>query len=232
MEHTRPLPSALLSWSSVHAALLLSAAAAVAAGAPLSLPSACAAISFAALIYLCRGRWTPAGRFGAANAITFMRLGGILALPALDPFPLACLALALFMLDGIDGWLARRSGLASEFGEYADKESDALLVLMLCLLLYRLPAGPGAWILVPGLLRYLFVLFVAVARPPVAHEHRSVRAGWISVLMILSLIACFATYPAQLAYTSALAATMTLLLCASFAESTCRLYRLAGVRAQ
>ncbi len=232
MEHTRPLPSILLSWSIVHAALLLLAAAAVAAGAPLSLVSACAAISFAAMLYRGRGRWTPAGRFGAANAITFMRLGGILALPWLAPLPLACLALALFALDGIDGWLARRSGLASEFGEYADKESDALLVLVLCLVLYRLPAGLGAWVLVPGLLRYLFVLFVALARPPAAPEHRSARAGWISALTILSLIACLATYPAQLAYTSALAATMTLLLCASFAESTCRMYNLAGVRAQ
>ena len=151
----------LLSWSIAHAALLLSVAAAVAAGAPLLLLSACAAISFAALLYRSRGRWTPAGGFGAANAVTFARLAGILALPWLDPFPLACLALALLMLDGVDGWLARRSGLASEFGEFADKESDALLVLMLCLVLYRLPAGLGAWILVAGLLRYVFVLFVA-----------------------------------------------------------------------
>ncbi len=219
----------VLSWSVAHAALLLGAAAGVAAGAPWPLLSGCAAISFAALVYRSRGRWTPAGRFGAANTVTFGRLGGILALPWLDPFPLAWLALALFALDGIDGWLARRSALASEFGEFADKESDALLVLMLCLILFRLPAGPGVWILVPGVLRYFFVLFVALVKPPLRSEPRSVRAGWISALMILSLIACFAAYPAHLAYASALAAAATLLLCASFAESTYRMYRLDRV---
>jgi len=213
-----------------NAVALLLAGMAIAAGLPLWMLSACAAISFALLAYRCRGRWTPVGRFGAANTLTFARLGGIVGLPWLEPFALACVALLLFALDGADGWIARRTGLASDFGEFADKESDALLVLMLCAILYRLPDDFGVWILVPGALRYAFVLFVAVARPPARRERRTALAGWISALMILSLILCLATYPAYLSQTSAIVAAMTLLLVCSFAASTYRMYCAAGAR--
>jgi phosphatidylglycerophosphate synthase len=224
------LQSILPSWSTANAVALLLAGLAVIAGLPLLTLSACASISFALLAYRCRGRWTPVGRFGAANAVTFARLGGILCLPWLEPLALACTALLLFALDGADGCIARRTGLASEFGEFADKESDALLVLMLCAVLYRLPDGFGAWILAPGALRYVFVLFVACARPPARREPRTALAGWISTLMILSLILCLATYPAYLAHTSAIIAVMALLLFCSFAASTYRMYCVTGAQ--
>jgi phosphatidylglycerophosphate synthase len=214
-------------WSTAHAGLMLLGSAAVAAGYTPALLSACAAASFATLTYRCRGRWTHGGRFGAANAVTFLRLGGILTLPATAPLPAACFALVLFALDGADGWLARRWGLASDFGEYADKESDALLVLMLCALVHRLPGGPGMWVLAPGILRYLFVLLLT-ARPPLRREQRSRLAGWIAALMIFSLSACLATYPERLGHTIPLVAAMTLLLFGSFAGSAFRLYRAAG----
>ena len=218
-------PSSLMSnWTTAHAGIVLLAAAAIAAAHPPGLLSACAALSFATLAYRCRGCWTPDGRFGAANAVTFLRLSGILALPALAPLPAACFALVLFALDGADGWLARRMGLASDFGELADRESDALLVLMLCALVHRLPGGPGAWVLAPGILRYLFVLLLA-ARPPRRREQRRGRAGWISALMNFSLCACLATAPVQLGHTIPLVAATTLLLFGSFAESVYRLYR-------
>ncbi|MBE0593284.1 MAG: hypothetical protein IH616_12875, partial [Gemmatimonadales bacterium] len=54
---------------------------AVAAGLPPWLPCAVGALSFALLAWCCRGRWTPAGRFGPANAITMARLAGMFALP-------------------------------------------------------------------------------------------------------------------------------------------------------
>ena len=39
---------------------------------------------------------------------------------ALDPVLVAACALALFALDGLDGWLSRSQRLVSEFGEYFD----------------------------------------------------------------------------------------------------------------
>jgi phosphatidylglycerophosphate synthase len=225
MDRNLPLQYELIRWSTCHAAVIALAGAAAAMGFPVWILSAAAAASFGILLYRCRGLWTPGGHLGPANAVTFARIAGIVALPGFAPGPLAgALALALFALDGVDGWLARRGGDAGAFGAFADKEGDALLVIMLCVLLYRLPEGAGAWILVPGMLRYAFVLFVAVARPPLAQEVRTRKGAWIAGLMSLSLIAAFAAYPSHFRYALLLVAATTLLLCYSFADSTVRMY--------
>jgi phosphatidylglycerophosphate synthase len=225
MMHGQSLQPELLRWCERHAAAMALAAALTACGLPLWVTSLCAGLSFAGLLHRCRGRWTPDGRFGPANALTLLRLSGVLALPWLSPFQIFCAGLILFALDGADGWLARRTALAGEFGEFFDKESDALFVLMLCLLLYRLPDGFGAWILLPGLLRYLFVLFIRIARPPEPKERRSAKSRWILVLVILSLLFPFAAYPDRMGLALLLAALATLLLAYSFADSVYRLYR-------
>ena len=55
----------------------------------------------------------------------------------------AILALAglVLLLDGVDGWLARRGGWCSRFGARFDMETDALLVLLILLVLLFL-TGP------------------------------------------------------------------------------------------
>src|SRR5690606_34276244 len=182
-----------------------------------------------ALVARSRGRWTPDGRFGPANMVTLARLAGMFALPFVPPplIVVAGLGLALLALDGVDGWIARRTGTSGEFGAFLDQECDAFFLLLLCLLLYRLPGGFGAWILLPGLLRYGFVLYVRVARPPLRKEPRSKRAMWVFVLTMLSLLLCFAAHPALVAGPRALAAIMSAALVLSFAES---LYRMHTVR--
>jgi phosphatidylglycerophosphate synthase len=233
MNHSVPLQTELIRWSTCHAAAIGLAGAAAAAGASVWILSAAAAASFAVLLYRFRGRWTPGGQFGPANAVTFTRIAGILLLPGFVPGPLVgLLALALFALDGVDGWLARRAGVAGAFGEFADKEGDALLVLMLCVLLYRLPQGIRPWILVPGMLRYAFVLFVAVARPPLEQEVRTRKGAWIAGLMTVSLVVAVASYPSHIQYALWLVAAMTLLLCYSFADSTLRVYGKSALEAK
>ena len=226
-ERSRPiLEVQLVRWSTFHAALLATAGIAAALGASMALVSTAAALSFATLVFVGRAHWTPAGAFGAANVVTFLRIAGILALPALPAGPvLAAAALLWFALDGIDGWIARRLQLAGPFGAFADKEGDALLVLVLCLLLYRLPDGPGAWILVPGMLRYAFVLFVAVAKPPEDQERRSTLGVWIAGFTMAALVVAFAAYPTYFRYARWLLAAATLVLCLSFAVSLYRIYR-------
>ena len=203
-------------------------ATAVAAGLPPWLPGAVAALSLAVLIRACRGRWTPAGRFGPANAITMARLYGMFALPFLPPRLVAIIGTLLLALDGVDGWVARRTGMSGEFGAFLDQECDAFFMLLLCLLLYRLPGGFGPWILVPGLLRYLFVLYVRLARPPLRKEPRSRRAMWAFVLMMATLLLCFAVYPAHPGVLRALAAVTGAALVLSFAESLYRMHRAPG----
>jgi phosphatidylglycerophosphate synthase len=232
MDQSRSLQPDLLRWSQGNAVALSVVTLATAAGLPLWLLSWCGALSFALLLFLCRRRWTPSGRFGPANAVSLLRLCGVFVLPWLAPAQVAFAGLILLAMDGVDGWMARRTGSSGEFGEHLDKESDAFFMLMLCLLLYRLPQGLGPWILVPGLLRYLFVLFVRLAGPPKLKEQRSAKAGWISVFMMLTLLGCFAAYPGYLTYCRPLAGLMTLVLAYSFAESLYLMYRGPRQRAQ
>jgi phosphatidylglycerophosphate synthase len=220
---------ALVRWSELHALTLLGATALVAAGTSPWVLAIAAALSFAVLIWCCRAGWQYAGRFGAANTLTSARVAATLALPAIasETFPLAVAActIAIFALDGVDGWLARRQGLASEFGEYLDKEADAFLLLVLCMLLYG-EGRLGAWIIVPGLMRYAFVVFLLFARPPVLKERRSAAGRWIYGGMIVALAAAFTPFPAVYA---PLAAVMSAVLVYSFAHTLFEIYVRAGV---
>jgi phosphatidylglycerophosphate synthase len=215
---------ALARWSEWHAIALLAAVASVAAGAPPQILMIIAAVSFSGLIVLCRAGWQHAGRFGAANALTSARVGATLALPAIaaqtSPLVVAACAIGIFALDGVDGWLARRQGLVTEFGEYLDKEADAFLLLVLCMVLY----GEGrldAWIVVPGLLRYAFVVFLLLARPPAIKEQRSTKGRWIYGGMIVALAAAFTPFPA---FYRPLVALMCGVLVYSFADTLFGIY--------
>jgi 2-polyprenyl-6-hydroxyphenyl methylase/3-demethylubiquinone-9 3-methyltransferase len=214
----------LVRWSTLHAIVMFAATALILTGASLSALMLLAAISFATLVWTCRTHWTRSGRFGAANAVTALRLLGVLALPAvaaINPFAVVAFAVTLYALDGVDGWLARKLGLASEFGEYLDKETDAFFMLVLCVLVY---AGGrfGAWILVPGLLRYGFVVFLMLAKPPAIKERRSARGAWMSFGMISALLVAFTPFPT---FYRPYAMLMTLVLLYSFADSLLDLYR-------
>ncbi|WP_404380306.1 CDP-alcohol phosphatidyltransferase family protein [Caenispirillum salinarum] len=110
----------------------------------------------------------PGDRFGPANAVTLVRLSatavlsaalalapGVLADARLEWF-LAVLAIGAFILDGVDGWIARRAGVDSAFGARFDMELDAFVTLVLAALVWRLDKA-GAWVLAAGLLRYAFI---------------------------------------------------------------------------
>lgn len=140
-------------------------------------------------------------RFGAANAVTALRAAMVafLAALALLPAPLAAelraLALALgvagLLLDGLDGWLARRGGTATRFGARFDMETDALSVLVFTFLLLR--AGQaGLWVLAIGLARYIFV-GVGWLWPPLARElPPSLRRKTICVVVVAALLVALA----------------------------------------
>lgn len=107
----------------------------------------------------------PLTRFGAANNVTLARAGiaalvaGLLGQAAMTPglaWLLAAFAGLALILDGVDGWLARWSGLQSPFGARFDMEVDAAFILILAALVYQTDKA-GAWVLLAGLLRYGFV---------------------------------------------------------------------------
>ncbi len=172
-------------------------------------------------------------RFGLGNGITLARAGGTAVFVALavEPGPLAggagwgalAVALVLLALDGVDGFVARRQGLASPFGARFDMEVDALLVLALAGLALGLgKAGP--WVLAIGLVRYAFVaagrLAPALAAPlPPSGRRRAVCALTIGVL---ALVLAPPLAPPLSAW---LAAAVLAALAASFAADVVRLLR-------
>jgi phosphatidylglycerophosphate synthase len=130
------------------------------------------------------------------------------------------------LLDGVDGWLARRTRMSSAFGARFDMETDALLVLVLAVLTWQYGKA-GVWVVMSGLLRYLFVaaswLFPWIGRPLPASR----RGRMICLLQVVTL--SVAILPAIAPPLSTiLAAGGLLALTYSFAVDTLWLWRHAS----
>ena len=125
----------------------------------------------------------PYPRFGPANYITTIRatlvalVAGLIGYPAtpLVLWSVVVLAGTMGALDGLDGWLARRTRMVSVFGARFDMETDALLVLVLSVLVWQHEKA-GAWVLLCGLMRYTFVAS-GFLLPWLARPLRSTRRG-------------------------------------------------------
>jgi phosphatidylglycerophosphate synthase len=195
-----------------------------------------ASAAFAAVMLLSLGflqQHHPFTRFGAANQITTVRallvslvvsLIGEPRLPAIAASAAAA-SVVVALLDGVDGWLARRNRIASDFGARFDMEIDALLIVALSILAWRFDKA-GAWVVLSGVLRYAFVAAGAVWTWLKAPLPASVRRQTICVLQIAALTTAIA--PAiPPAISAPLAAVALAALCASFLIDTVWLWRRA-----
>ena len=176
-----------------------------------------------------------AASFGAANLVTLGRgvltvlLLALLGAPASAGLSwlVVVLAIVAVALDGVDGTLARSRNEASDFGARFDMETDALLILVLAALVWQLDKA-GAWILLAGLLRYLFVAasyavsWLARPLPP------SRRRQSVCVLQIVSLIGALVPFVLS-PWSTSLALVGLLLLAWSFAVDVAWLARRARV---
>jgi len=107
----------------------------------------------------------PFPRFGAANTVTMLRVAlvaGVAGLIGEAPSDriawfAAGTVTIVALLDGLDGWLARRSAQQSDFGARFDMETDAALILILSVLVWHHDKA-GAWVIACGLMRYAFVV--------------------------------------------------------------------------
>ncbi len=183
-----------------------------------------------ALVLWLAARHLHAPSFGAANAVTLARgaltvmLLALLGVRAAEWW-LVGLATLAAALDGVDGALARRRGEAGEFGARFDMETDALLILVLAALVWQ-HGKAGVWILLAGLLRYLFVAasylkpWLGAALPP------SRRRQAVCVVQIVSLIGALVPIVTQPA-SAALALAGLIVLIWSFAVDVAHLARQA-----
>lgn len=163
-------------------------------------------------------RWHPFPRFGPANVVTSVRLlltalvcG--LAIERRDANVAAAaiaISLAVTALDGIDGYVARATRLASAFGARFDMEVDALLIMALSTLAWSQDKA-GAWVLLSGLMRYLFVVAGWVI-PWMGHTlPPSRRRQAACVMQIVALVATIAPSTVPPVSTAIAAAALGLL---------------------
>jgi len=212
-------PMVMTRWLPTHATILLTGVGVTAVSSRSWPVAVAAALAFCALVLQAVGRWTGSGDFGLANVVTSVRVLILLAIAAWLPrvpqgLLLGMLSVA-FLLDAVDGAVARQLGTTSGFGSAFDTEADAAFVLVLCLSLW-LRDRFSAWVLVPGLLRYVYVLSLALfpgAQEPRRHRLFG-RMAFLSSSTLL-LLAKATRGPAALAFAS-VGATIC---CLSFARS-------------
>ena len=104
---------------------------------------------------------------GPANRVTLGRSALVLPVCALALKPagftdemwwwVIAVSTIAMVCDGIDGYVARRTGTSTAFGARFDMELDSFLALALSILVWR-SGKVGPWILLIGAFRYLFVV--------------------------------------------------------------------------
>lgn len=141
----------------------------------------------------------PGPGVGAANRVTLVRAVLVLPLAALLLHPEALgetarwwivgVGTVAMVLDGLDGWVARRTGTGTSFGGRFDMETDAFLMLVLSALVW-MEDRAGAWVLLIGGMRYLFVAAGRVLPALRAPLFPSVRRKVVCVIQGVGLLVC------------------------------------------
>lgn len=151
--------------------------------------------SFASLIYLERlslQKLKPIG--GYANMVTLLRLTGLFVLLTFSGFlsntQIAVALFILIILDGTDGFLARRFSHETLVGEIFDMETDALYVCFISILLFE-KGLTGMWILFVGFMRYYYVILIFTAGLQRLKEKRTKYGPFIGVILFVSLMMPF-----------------------------------------
>ena len=169
---------------------------------------------------------------GPANRVTLARSVLVVAIAVLAfvdgvaaRVPLmVTLATVALVLDGVDGWVARRTRTASAFGARFDMEVDAFLILVLSLYVAR---SAGWWVLLIGIARYAFV---AASRALPWLRGTAPARPWCKVVAVVQgvvlTVAVADVLPAGWTRVALLVAL--LLLAESFGRETWELWRLSG----
>ena len=181
-----------------------------------------------ATIYV--NRHHPFNRLGSANYVTVGRaallslLVGLVNQPVIPRLAWAAVLLAaiIAIFDALDGWLARRTKMASDFGARFDIEIDALLILSMSVLVWQY-GKVGIWVLLCGLMRYGFIA-TGWLLPWLAQPLRpTLRGRTVCVIQVVGL--CVALAPIVRFPFSAIVTAITLVVLSwSFAVDVKRLW--------
>jgi len=144
----------------------------------------------------------PFERLGPANRLTLLRAVLIAAMAAFVGDPTAQVAspwLVLaggiaFGMDWLDGRVARATGSASAFGARLDEELDAITVVVLGALAWGLGRA-GAWILLAGAARYLYLAAGWVWPWMSRSLPHAPRRAWACGVSVTALLGALAPWP-------------------------------------
>ena len=181
-------------WNDIHATLMLFASC-LAFVLTSMLPILAVGFgSFLYYIYLHRVLLATMSPFaGYANWVTFCRLLiiviALFSVNEIGVFWFGGILTFSVALDAVDGYLARRFNQSTIFGQYFDMEIDALFVLGMCFYYYFSQAIP-IWILIPGILRYVFRLTTILVKKPNFQEKKRPYASYIAGCFFGVLLLC------------------------------------------
>ncbi len=141
----------------------------------------------------------PGLGLGTANRVTLVRATFVLPITALVLQPevlrntyywwIILVAAGAMIMDAVDGQISRRTGTTTSFGASFDMELDALLMLTLALLVWQ-SGQIGPWVILIGVLRYLFVAAGGVWPVLKAQLPQSQRRKTICVVQEITLLVC------------------------------------------
>ena len=152
-------------------------------------------LAFGIFVYHHRASWLIFGRCGGlANGLTALRalllLGVVLSGHLLSPYLVLVLGIVILVLDGLDGYYARKCRTVSAFGDMFDKEVDALYVLSFGVLIVDQGLA-GSWIVLPGLLRYSYVVALSLLDRKPSPAGKSFRRQFVGMWLMGTLLAPF-----------------------------------------
>lgn len=182
------------------------------------------------LILLWTSQWytisklKPAG--GYANLVTLLRYILLLLIVIFsDVWPVWSLGLLFaipVLLDGLDGYLARKLNHITKFGALFDLETDSLFMTFTGMILYHKNIV-GSWLLPAAYMRYFYVLAIAILQLNRIQEKRTRFGPFIAFIMFVSVILEFLFQGAV---------TKVILFCASCLIVVSFIYSFFGVIAQ
>lgn len=175
----------------------------------------------AALIVRALPEDLPAPGLGAANRVTLFRATLFLPICALAiggatpddtaRWWIVGVGTVAMVLDGVDGYVARRSRRLTQFGGRFDMELDAFLLLGLSVLVWW-SGQVGAWVISIGLARYLFVAAGWIWPLLAADLPDSFRRKAICVVQGVVLLTCLGPIIPESVAVAAAAAALALLV--------------------
>jgi phosphatidylglycerophosphate synthase len=156
---------------------------------------------------------TPADRVTLARAALASGSAAAAVLVVADAVPaqtwwLFSLALVTLLLDGVDGWVARRTDTATEAGGLLDMQVDAGFLVVL-----SLAAAPvvGWWVLLVGAMRYLYVVASWVRPELTTPLPRSRFRVTVAAFQGVALLICLAPATADIVATAVAGGALALL---------------------